>query len=70
MLLISKNKYLFVNLTKLHFMRNVYTLRWTDPSARKEIMRVIKSGNFCFRLCEALVSYEIVKPIKNIFRGR
>ena len=39
-------------------------------SARKEIMRIIKSGNFCFRLCEALVSYEIVKPIKIIFRRR
>ena len=38
-------------------------------SARTEIRRIIKSGNFCFRLCEALVSYEIVKPIKNIFKN-
>ena len=35
--------------------------------ARKDILRIIKSGNFCFRLCEAIVSYEVFRPIKNIF---
>ncbi len=37
-------------------------------AARKEIIRIIKSGNFCWRLVEALFTYEIIKPVKKVFK--